>query len=90
MEAAVDIGSNTVQMLAGFEEHGQIVPVYRYLATTRLGAGGQPNHLSERAMAQTVTALAEIQAMLTAEGVRDIRHQRGSRCGESSNLPGPG
>ncbi len=73
MKAAVDIGSNTVQMLAGFEEHGQIVPVYRYLATTRLGAGGQPNHLSERAMAQTVTALAEIQAMLTAEGVRDIR-----------------
>ena len=73
IKAAVDIGSNTVQMLAGFEEQGQIVPVYRYLATTRLGAGGRPNHLSEGAMAQTVAALTEIQTMLSAKGVQDIR-----------------
>ena len=54
IKAAVDIGSNTVQMLAGFEEQGQIVPVYRYLATTRLGA--QPS----------LPTAAEVEAFLRA------------------------
>ncbi|MGI5892591.1 MAG: hypothetical protein ACOX7H_07705 [Bacillota bacterium] len=85
MKAAVDIGSNTVQMLAGIVQNGQVVPHYTFLATTRLGAFEAPGLLSQKSILATVAALQEIKALLEAAGVHEVYPVATSAVREAKN-----
>lgn len=73
MRAAVDIGSNTVQMLAGEISQKAVIPKLHFLATTRLGEGGQNGLLKEDNIYQTVDALIQIKLLLDKAGIDEVR-----------------
>lgn len=81
--AAVDIGSNTVQMLAVRRKPGGLEPVCRYLATTRLGR--MPGYLEEGAISDTLKALAEIKKVLADCQIREILLVGTSALREAAN-----
>ncbi|MDO4582125.1 MAG: hypothetical protein Q4B96_06045 [Bacillota bacterium] len=67
LAAAVDVGSNTVQLLIAAVSEGRIVRRDNHLRTTRLGAL-ENGCLSERAIAATLAALGEFLALCRAAG----------------------
>ncbi|MCL2816871.1 MAG: hypothetical protein FWD39_00590 [Clostridiales bacterium] len=73
MRAAIDIGSNTVQMLAGEIKDGMVVPRLRHLATTRLGGGLCSRVLPASGIEETVSALLGIKNRLLQAGVGQVR-----------------
>lgn len=81
--AAIDIGSNTVQMLAGEIVAGEIRIAGQYLATTRLGEGG--NILSQKSIRDTVEALREIKRQLNEAGISDVRVVATSAVRDAAN-----
>lgn len=62
MYAAIDIGSNTVQMLICDVENGLLRDRRNYIATTRLGGGASDGRLSAAAMERTAAAVARFMA----------------------------
>jgi len=73
MRAAIDIGSNTVQMLAGEILPKAVIPKLHFLATTRLGEGSQNSLLKEDRIAQTVDVLCQIKILLDESGISEVR-----------------
>ncbi len=71
LKGAVDIGSNTVQMLVGEIKNKKVKPCLRYLATTRLGK--TPGFLSESAIKETLKALTEINSLLNRVKISGMR-----------------
>jgi len=72
MRAAIDIGSNTVQMLAGEVSGGNVLPCLHFLATTRLGEGCQDGLLKEERIKQTVDALCRINEILDDADIHNV------------------
>lgn len=67
--AAIDIGSNSVRLLAGYFENGKFVGTRRELETTRLGAGIINNgKLSIEAMEKTIAAVNNMAGIAYSEG----------------------
>ena len=65
MQAAFDIGSNTVRMLIGSCTDGLLHPALYERRITRLGGNFSPAHgLSPAAMARTISALKDFSAIL--------------------------
>ena len=58
MFAAIDIGSNTVQMLICRAENGLLCDRRNYIATTRLGGGEEDGRLSRDAIERTAATVA--------------------------------
>ena len=58
MYAAIDIGSNTVQMLICDAENGLLCDRRNYIATTRLGGGAPDGMLAEDAIERTAATVA--------------------------------
>lgn len=58
MFAAIDIGSNTVQMLICRAENGLLCDRRNYIATTRLGGGDADGRLSRDAIERTAATVA--------------------------------
>ena len=96
--AAIDIGSNTVQMLAGEIIEGRVKIAGQYLITTRLGESERKNYLSEKSILDTVNALKDIKRMLSRDGITEIRAVATSAVRDAINnedliqksLEGPG
>ncbi len=72
MKAAIDIGSNTVQLLAGTVCDGQIKPQLQLLQTTRLGFSPFPNLLDPKRIGDTLSVLTDYQRQLDSIGVHDV------------------
>ncbi len=70
-KAAIDIGSNTVQMLIAEVSNGSLKRDNSYLCTTRLG-GNSDGILAAAAIADTVAVLKEYLAIAKRAGVKDI------------------
>ena len=70
-KAAIDIGSNTVQMLIGEVSNGSLKHDNSYLRTTRLG-GNSDGVLTVAAIDDTVKVLKEYIAIAKRAGVKDI------------------
>ncbi len=85
MRAAVDIGSNTVQMLAGQICNGQVIPQYTFLTTTRLGDLAAPGILSPQSIEATVAALLEIKRILDAASINEVYVVATSAVREAAN-----
>lgn len=71
--AAIDIGSNTVQLLLAETRGRRIVSRRNEIRTTRLGAGDAPGLLSVAAIDFTAQAVAEYMALIRAFGARQSR-----------------
>ena len=80
--AAIDIGSNTVQLLVAESEDVHFRPYYKIqeakklfftLRTTRLGASPTPGLLASERIADTVAVLKEYHEMLMSQGVGAVR-----------------
>ncbi len=72
MFAAIDIGSNTVQMLTARAQGDNLCQRRNYLATTGLGAGNQGRLLSS-AIAETAAIVGEYMDELAVLGVQQVR-----------------
>lgn len=74
MNAAVDVGSNTVRLLVGECREGQVVPRRYFRRITRLGGGGTSEEgLCADAMARTMAALKECGKILQEEKIARVR-----------------
>lgn len=74
MLASLDIGTNTVRLLIGEVEDGQVVPEKYRRRITRLGGGyTEDRGLSRQAMERTSEALADFSAEIRAAGIRTVR-----------------
>jgi len=62
MYAAIDIGSNTIQMLICGAENGLLCDRRNYIATTRLGGGAPDGMLSAEAIQRTADTVARFMA----------------------------
>lgn len=69
MQAAIDIGSNTVRLLIGEVQAGQVQVHSQALITTRLGNTRVGEKLSAEGRAKTIAALRRFQQQLAAAGV---------------------
>ncbi|MDD4587655.1 MAG: Ppx/GppA family phosphatase [Heliobacteriaceae bacterium] len=68
---AIDLGSNSVRFLAARLAGGGVVPLWRHLATTRLGGQGAiPGFLPAPAVARTLTVLRSGMQQMQVLGVR--------------------
>ena len=89
--AAIDIGSNTVQLLVAgsedihFRPHFQIPPLFFALRTTRLGAASQGGLLAPERIAATLDVLQEYRKMLIAQGVGAVRVVATSAVRDAAN-----
>jgi len=72
MFAAIDIGSNTVQMLIAGAENGCLTDRCNYLCTTRLGEG-TTGRLASSAVAETAAIVSDYLDELAARGVGRVR-----------------
>jgi len=72
MLAAIDIGSNTVQMLTAAAADGSLADRRNYLRTTRLGSGTD-GRLASSAIAETAAIVGEYLDELAARGVKQVR-----------------
>jgi len=72
--ASIDVGSNTVRLLAAGVEDGRVVKeVLNLRATTRLGEGlAHGRRLKPEAIKRTLTVLKDYRERLKAAGVKDI------------------
>ncbi|MEG1500888.1 MAG: hypothetical protein RR396_02940 [Clostridiales bacterium] len=71
--AAVDIGSNSVQLLAGQVADGQIITLAQALYTTRLGQSSRHHYLEKERIDDTIKALLAIKSALLGENIDNIR-----------------
>ncbi|MCL1976463.1 MAG: hypothetical protein FWG61_09930 [Firmicutes bacterium] len=86
--AAIDIGSNTVQLLVVEREDAHFRPpltdsvikpgntknpLFSALRTTRLGASSKPGLLKKKRIEETVEALKEYHSLLSSLGVEKVR-----------------
>lgn len=69
MQAAIDIGSNTVRLLIGEVQNGRVNAVLQQLFTTRLGDARVGGCLSTEGKAKTIAALKSFAAELPKWGV---------------------
>ncbi|MDR2711557.1 MAG: hypothetical protein LBB91_00395 [Clostridiales bacterium] len=83
--AAVDIGSNTVQMIIAGREAGKIRPIKRFYATTRLGQGMSKGILLKENIEATIQALQDIKSYLELYKPARIRLAATSAVREASN-----
>jgi exopolyphosphatase/guanosine-5'-triphosphate,3'-diphosphate pyrophosphatase len=74
MQAAIDVGTNTVRLLLGRLEAGRVVPHRYHRVITRLGGGATVEKgLAPAAVERTLFALEEIAAIVAAAGVSRYR-----------------
>lgn len=74
MQAAVDVGTNTVRLLLGTATSGQVLPDRYLRKITRLGGGFQPSKgLSSDAMERTLSALREVADAINDAGASRVR-----------------
>lgn len=74
MPAAIDVGSNTVRLLIGSAEDGQVRPTLYLRRITRLGGGMTVDHgLTPAARHRTLEVLREFGARCQAEGIEMTR-----------------
>jgi len=74
VDAAIDIGTNTVRMLLGDVCAERIHPARYFRRITRLGGGaGSSGELSEEAMSRTLNALKEAAQLIGTNDVRRIK-----------------
>ncbi|GAV25559.1 hypothetical protein ciss_14920 [Carboxydothermus islandicus] len=59
MPAVIDIGTNSVRVLAGYFKNGKFYEQYRDLKTTRIGEGINAGYLKEEAMERTLRVVVE-------------------------------
>ena len=84
--AAIDIGSNTVQLLlAECDESGKIVGRRNYLCTTKLGDCAEDRSLTETAMNATAEAVAGFCEKIKAAGTRGTRILATSAVRDAAN-----
>lgn len=76
MYAAIDIGSNTVQMLICDAVQGRLGNRRNYIATTRLGGGAPDGRLSREAITHTAQVVAGFMAEIAAAGAAAPGHCR--------------
>lgn len=69
MEAAIDIGSNTVRLLIGEVRERRVRVIKQAVITTRLGSTKVGERLSAAGRAKTVAALRRFAEMMRLEGV---------------------
>lgn len=85
MYAAIDIGSNTVQLLLSRVEHGRMQPLRGEIRTTRLGAVAAPGVLSEESMHRTALAVAEYMEIIRNAGAKQTRMTATSAVRDAKN-----
>lgn len=74
MRAAVDVGTNTVRLLAGKAAGGRVVPARYHRVITRLGGGFTPAQgLAPASMERTLCALQEMAGIIRDCGVKAVR-----------------
>lgn len=97
MYAAIDIGSNTAQMLICRVEKGLLRDRRNYIATTRLGGGAADGLLSPEAIARTAQVVARFMVdvdqararcrMVATSAVRDAANADELRCAIAHAAP---
>ncbi|MGI6360852.1 MAG: hypothetical protein ACOX05_00900 [Bacillota bacterium] len=85
MRAAIDIGSNSVQMLAGEVKNGFIVPCYTALETTRLGDMESAGFLSAARVEDTLKVLGDLVGFLHSKGITEIKAVATSAVRDAQN-----
>jgi exopolyphosphatase/guanosine-5'-triphosphate,3'-diphosphate pyrophosphatase len=74
VDAAVDVGTNTVRLLLGEVRDGKINPKLYFRKITRLGGGMTTEKgLAPQAMERTLRALEEVSEILRREKIRRVR-----------------
>lgn len=74
VKAAIDIGTNSVRLLAVERQGGKLMPVCRELITTRLGEGVHHSKLlSQPAMERTAAAVSRLAQMACQCGAANIQ-----------------
>lgn len=73
MWAAIDIGSNTVQLLVAESVDNHFRPHFHALRTTRLGACSQPGLLDAARIADTLSVLSEYAKIIAQHQVSGVR-----------------
>jgi len=74
VNAAVDIGTNTVRMLLGEVSSGRVCPHFYFRRITRLGGGaGVDGRLTQDAMDRTLAAVLEASQLIRQSGVQRLR-----------------
>lgn len=72
--AVIDIGSNSIRLLIANCKKDKVVPLYRTLATTRLGNFGKDckKILSSKAIEKTIAAIMKFKQIAKSYGCKDI------------------
>jgi len=86
MPAVIDIGTNSVRVLAGVFRDGRFIEQYRELKTTRLGEGINSGYLKSEAIKRTLNAVVEFYekaksfteevAIFATSAARDAKNQQ--------------
>jgi len=82
---AIDIGSNTVQLLLAQYEKGKIVSRANHIHTTRLGAMDKDNRIATAAIEATVAAIAEFKRLALAAAAARLRILATSAVRDAAN-----
>lgn len=85
MLAAIDIGSNTVQMQIADIESGKLVIRKNYLQTSRLGQVCTPGVLSEQAICSTAQIICDFMRIVEEQSIKHIRIIATSAVRDASN-----
>jgi len=73
MLAAIDIGSNTVQLLLAENKNGKIISRDNYIRTTRLGVMDKDNHITAAAIDATVLVIGEFKRLAKEANAAKVR-----------------
>ena len=83
---AIDIGTNSVRILIGDVENGNIEYIIKEVRTTRLGEGLSLNgYLDSDAMDRTIVALSYFKELLNQYKVENVRVVATSACRDAVN-----
>lgn len=84
--ASLDVGSNSVRLMAGDVVGGRVVPLLYKRVTTRLASGlSETGALGDEQMRRTLSALAEFRRIIYAQGVRHVYAAGTSALRDASN-----
>lgn len=97
--SAIDIGSNTVQMMIAESQGKELTNRRTWLRTTRLGSGAQNDRLTPEAISDTVEAVRDFYQLIRSEGdipcrilatsaVRDAENKQELITALAKNVPG--